>query len=467
MIKTSILIVFLFFVGNVFAMDTANTKSAILDEFKKKLLEEEELQQELRKNKTLTNEDLEGLIQQEKTTFKDLLDLNKQTEAEKKFNEEMEKQRQKELENMKKRVEEEKKRREAEEERIKKENEKIAEEEKKLKEEEEKLKKEEEALAKDSKNKERAEKLEKAKKDLKDKFDNLLKRKNKVEEDTNALIDDVNSKVDEMLSSVGTNGTTPVVEKSGVLNKIFNITDTGVSEEFLYTDEYKQLVSNKTNISKIDINKESDIPVIGIQEKNLINFDTTDIPQELLVYKRSEQNRHIPSIMSGKDIQNIAISAIEQNNLSVLRGIVEQTKDPDFLVDKNRTLLSVAIASKNYILSRYLIYSGASINRLDNHKNNPLHISINNYSEEISNLLLENGVDINAQNEDGNTPLMLAILSGQENLVVNLLKKGADVHIKNLNGDDAMSLSIKNNKRKIQQYLREIIREEEYKNDIF
>lgn len=463
MIKTSILIVFLFFVGNVFAMDTANTKSAILDEFKKKLLEEEELQQELRKNKTLTNEDLEGLIQQEKTTFKDLLDLNKQTEAEKKFNEEMEKQRQKELENMKKRVEEEKKRREAEEERIRKENEKIAEEEKKLKEEEEKLKKEEEALAKDSKNKERAEKLEKAKKDLKDKFDNLLKRKNKVEEDTNALIDDVNSKVDEMLSSVGTNGTTPVVEKSGVLNKIFNITDTGVSEEFLYTDEYKQLVSNKTNISKIDINKESDIPVIGIQEKNLINFDTTDIPQELLAYKRSEQNRHIPSIMSGKDIQNIAISAIEQNNLSVLRGIVEQTKDPDFLVDKNRTLLSVAIASKNYILSRYLIYSGASINRLDNHKNNPLHISINNYSEEISNLLLENGVDINAQNEDGNTPLMLAILSGQENLVVNLLKKGADVHIKNLNGDDAMSLSIKNNKRKIQQYLREIIREEEYK----
>ena len=463
MIKTSILIVFLFFLGNVFAMDTANTKSAILDEFKKKLLEEEELQQELRKNKTLTNEDLEGLIQQEKTTFKDLLDLNKQTEAEKKFNEEMEKQRQKELENMKKRVEEEKKRREAEEERIKKENEKIAEEEKKLKEEEEKLKKEEEALAKDSKNKERAEKLEKAKKDLKDKFDNLLKRKNKVEEDTNALIDDVNSKVDEMLSSVGTNGTTPVVEKSGVLNKIFNITDTGVSEEFLYTDEYKQLVSNKTNISKIDINKESDIPVIGIQEKNLINFDTTDIPQELLAYKRSEQNRHIPSIMSGKDIQNIAISAIEQNNLSVLRGIVEQTKDPDFLVDKNRTLLSVAIASKNYILSRYLIYSGASINRLDNHKNNPLHISINNYSEEISNLLLENGVDINAQNEDGNTPLMLAILSGQENLVVNLLKKGADVHIKNLNGDDAMSLSIKNNKRKIQQYLREIIREEEYK----
>lgn len=463
MIKTSILIVFLFFVGNVFAMDTANTKNAILDEFKKKLLEEEELQQELRKNKTLTNEDLEGLIQQEKTTFKDLLDLNKQTEAEKKFNEEMEKQRQKELENMKKRVEEEKKRREAEEERIKKENEKIAEEEKKLKEEEEKLKKEEEALAKDSKNKERAEKLEKAKKDLKDKFDNLLKRKNKVEEDTNALIDDVNSKVDEMLSSVGTNGTTPVVEKSGVLNKIFNITDTGVSEEFLYTDEYKQLVSNKTNISKIDINKESDIPVIGIQEKNLINFDTTDIPQELLAYKRSEQNRHIPSIMSGKDIQNIAISAIEQNNLSVLRGIVEQTKDPDFLVDKNRTLLSVAIASKNYILSRYLIYSGASINRLDNHKNNPLHISINNYSEEISNLLLENGVDINAQNEDGNTPLMLAILSGQENLVVNLLKKGADVHIKNLNGDDAMSLSIKNNKRKIQQYLREIIREEEYK----
>ena len=463
MIKSLIIILSFVFVVDVFAMDTANTKNTILEEFKKKLSQEEELQQELKKNKTLTNEDLEGLIEQDKVTIKDLLDANKQNEAEKAMEEELKKQKKKELEEMKKRVEQEQKRREKEEERIRKENEKIAEEEKKLKEEQEKLKKEEELLNKTQQNKELKEKIEKSKSALKAKLDELLKRKSKLEEDTNALIEEVNEKIDNTLKANDTTNQNNIqVEKSGVLNKIFNITDTGVSEEFLYTDEYKNLVTNQTNISKVDVNKESDIPVIGIQEKNLVNFDTSDIPQELLAYKRTEQNKHIPTIMSNKDFQQIAISAVEENNLAVLRGVVEQTKDPDFLVDNNRTLLSLAIGAKNYLLSRYLIYSGASINRVDKNKNNPLHISVINYSKDISDLLMENGVDINAQNKDGNTPLMLAILTNQDDLVVDLLKNGADIHIKNLNGDDAMSLSVKNNKRKIQQYLKEIIRTEEY-----
>ena len=52
-------------------------------------------------------------------------------------------------------------------------------------------------------------------------------------------------------------------------------------------------------------------------------------------------------------------------------------------------------------------------------------------------------------------------MTGQEKLTMKLLKSGANVKLRNKSGDDAMDICIKNNKRKIQQYLREIIREEE------
>ena len=455
-----ILILFLLLSSNVvFAMETSNTKQSILEEFKKKLQEEEELQQELKKNKTLTNEDLNGLVKENDTTFKDILDSARKTDEEIAFEKEMKSQREKELEAQKKRREEERKRREKEEERITKENEKIQKEEERLREEEKKLKEEEEALARDQKNEARRKKFEETKNKLKTKFDELLKRKNELNNEAEQLNQEaIKAETEEIKQQ---QMPANVVQKEGVINKIFNITDTGVSEEFLYSDEYRRLTTNKTDISKVDINKESDIPVVNIKEKDIINFDTSDIPQELLAYKRSAQNRHIPSIMSNSDIQQIAMAAIEENNLQVLRGVIEQTKNPDFLIDKNRTMLSYAIETGNYILTRYLIYSGASINRLDGLANNPLHVSVTNHNINISNLLIDNGADINGQNIDGDTPLLLAIKTNQDDMALDLIRKGADLNIRNKAGDDAMSLCIKNNKRKLQQYIREIIRIEE------
>lgn len=456
-------ILFLFLNSTVFAMETANTKQTILEEFKKKLAEEEELQRELKKNKTLTNEDLDGLAEGNNVTIKDILDSAKKNEEEIKFEKELEEQRKKEIEAQRERREAEKKRQEEEQKRIEEEEKKIAEEEKKLKEEEERIKKEEAEAARDAKNQKRKEQLEKAKNSLKEKLEQLTKRKDTLLQDVNKLTQDMQETNDKIIETDNiAEGKTPKrPEKSGVIGKVFNITDTGVSEEFLYTEEYRELVNNRTNISKVDINKESDIPVIELKEKDIITFDTSDIPAELLAYYRSTQNRHIPTIMSDADMQQIAMSAIEKNDQAVLRGVIEQTKDPDFLVDKNRTLLNYAIENKNYALSRYLIYSGASINKIDKKGNNPLHISVSNHTPEISDLLVDNGVDINYQNIDGDTPLLLSIKTNQDDLAMDLIKKGADLKIKNNAGDDALNLCIKNNKRKLQQYIREIIRREE------
>lgn len=453
-------------------MDSAKSKQRILQEFRQKLLDEEEIQRELQKNRTLTNEDFNELIKKDGETFKNILESSKPTEAEIQYKKQQELKNKEKKEEEKRKKDEERKKREEEEEKLKEEERKIKEEEKRIKEEEERIKKEEKKQQK-KKTEEEKKKREEEKNKLKQEKEALKKKQKELEEskkkqkkvkelDNNEK--EENEKIDQKNN---TNNNTNLdykktdVVKSGVTDKIYNITDTGVSVEFLYTNEYKELISNKTNISKVNINKEEDIPVVYLEEKNIVSFDNSDIPSELLAYKRSENNKHIPTIMSVSDLQSIAIRAIENNNLSVLRGVIEETKDPDFLIDKNRTMLSLAIESNKYILARYLIYSGASVNRLDNKLNNPLHISVINHSNEISSLLIDNGVDINAQNIDGNTPLHLSILTDQEKLTVKLLKNGANIKIKNKSGDDAMTLSIKNNKRKIQQYLKDILIEEE------
>lgn len=440
-------------------MSSAQSRQRILQEFRQKLLEEEELQRELQKNRTLTNEDLDDLVKKDETTFKDILESAKPTDAELEYQKQQEK---------------EEKRRKEEEKRIKKEQEKkLKEEEKMIKREEKRIREEEERLLREEKEQQKQQTAEEKKKrelekeKLKKEKDSLKKRQDEFDKSKDMADKEIEEYEKKQQKSIS-GSSIPIINyekvdniKSGITDKIYNITDTGVSIEFLYSKEYQELINKRTTINKHDTNKEEDIPVLKTVEKNIINFDTTDIPSELLAYKRSEENKHIPSIMSVKDLQYIAIKAIEHNNLSVLRGVIEETKDPDFLVDKNRTLLNVAIENNKYSLARYLIYGGASINRVDNKLNNPLHIAIINHNIDIANLLIENSINIDAQNIDGNTPLILSILTGQEKLTMKLLKSGANVKLRNKSGDDAMDICIKNNKRKIQQYLREIIREEE------
>lgn len=474
-------ILILYFVISIFSLegvranntntniDSTEAKDKILKEFREKLLNEQEIKKELEKNVTLTNEDFDVLIKKDdKTTIKDVLNAIKKTDEEKKQKEE-EKAKKKEEERIKKerqkQVEEEEKKIKKEQERIEKEEEKIRKEEDRIKKEEAKNLKIKQSEAEKEKKKKEKEEFEKRKKELNKKKKELEKNNEnitKLKESINNIGDSISDNIKNVSKNFNSSTNTQQANKKpGVLVKVYNITDTGVSEEFLYTKKYQELINNKTTIKKVDINKETDIPILYVEEKNIINFNTSDIPEELLTYKRSEENKHIPTIILNKDLQNIAIKAIEQNNLSVLRGVIEQTKDPDFFIDKNRTLLAFAIESQKYILVRYLIYSGASINKTDNKLNNPLHISILNHNEEIVNLLIENGVNIDAQNIDGDTPLMLSISTNQDNIALILLKNGANLKLKNNAGDTAIDVCTKNGKTKIRQYIRDIMKEEE------
>ncbi|MDR1494564.1 MAG: ankyrin repeat domain-containing protein [Rickettsiales bacterium] len=250
--------------------------------------------------------------------------------------------------------------------------------------------------------------------------------------------------------------------EQGILEKIYNITDTDVSDDFLFSSEYADLLkeSEKIKLKKVEMVDERDIPLIRTSAKNIISFRDSDIPDELLTYKRSEANAHIPPVLSVDDMRDMAKKAIIGNDLAALRGLVEKTGDPDFLVDKNRTVLEFAIESDSYAIVRYLIYSGSSINRQGLDLNSPLHMAVSSNNIALVKLLIENGSDINGQNSFGETPLMLAIIKNYDGIAHELLKKGADVNVKNQGGETAYNLCLKHNRGKIQKYLASVIKTE-------
>ena len=250
------------------------------------------------------------------------------------------------------------------------------------------------------------------------------------------------------------------ITKQDIINDIYNITDTGVSEEFLFSKEYKNIINNQTTIKKEGSNKESDIPILYVVEKNIVDFNTTEIPEEIMTIKRSEENKHIPTIVTTDDMQDIAKKAIIANDLAVLRGVIEQVQNPDFMIDLNRTAFVFCIENSKYTLVKYMIYSGVSINRQDNEGNTPLHIAIKNKDLKMVQLLLNSGADIDIGNNIKDTPLLYSLKHSDDRISIFLLKFGADINVKNLDDETAQSLCIKYGKKRIQQYIMDIKRTE-------
>lgn len=94
----------------------------------------------------------------------------------------------------------------------------------------------------------------------------------------------------------------------------------------------------------------------------------------------------------------------------------------------------------NPSMIRFLLSKGATINIVDDNKENSLHKALRNGQTKTDNgqkleqtilTLLDAGINVNAQNEDGDTPLLLAILYKEFNIIPLLLSYKADPKIKN------------------------------------
>jgi ankyrin repeat protein/L-ascorbate metabolism protein UlaG (beta-lactamase superfamily) len=72
----------------------------------------------------------------------------------------------------------------------------------------------------------------------------------------------------------------------------------------------------------------------------------------------------------------------------------------------------------------------------------PLHLAVQNRSQEIINFLISQGADINAKDSEGNTPLITALALRKADTAKFLLSKGADVKIKNAQNQPPVILAL-------------------------
>ena len=126
-------------------------------------------------------------------------------------------------------------------------------------------------------------------------------------------------------------------------------------------------------------------------------------------------------IVSVLNIENILISAIEQENNILFIYIIEKYKSKINILQEN-----------------FLTYNDENI--LTTKKTSYLHMGIR--CKEVVYYFIDNGGDINIVDEDNNSPIMLAIILKLYDIAKILIKKGGDINIINKFGYNSLDLAI-------------------------
>lgn len=241
--------------------------------------------------------------------------------------------------------------------------------------------------------------------------------------------------------------------------EIFNITDTGVSMEILSEKRFNKLFDNRVELLRENIEDTEEFEFLVPIEKQLINFKTSNIPQELLEPHRSNENKHIPFVLKATDFQEIVKNAVDNNDMNVLRGVIELLKEPDYILENGQTVLNYASVSGSTEILKYLLYSGANVNIQDYNGNTPLHNAILREDDKIIKLLVENNSNLDIFNIDGYTPLMLSIVNGKNDISAYLIKFDQDLTQQNYKKETILDLTNKFNRDIIKELVLEKIKE--------
>jgi ankyrin repeat protein len=160
------------------------------------------------------------------------------------------------------------------------------------------------------------------------------------------------------------------------------------------------------NISLANHNK-----VIETKQQQLIsklislNYDFYKYPKEYSDIKRIGDNASLPPVYYQSYYMNIIIKALKEDNVSLIKMIINEynIKDPKFYDNDNLLILAAHNNSINIV--RYLLMKKYPINYTNNFGLTALHVAslTNNY--DMAKLLLTMGADYTIKDNDNNTPM--------------------------------------------------------------
>ncbi|KAJ9263074.1 hypothetical protein DTO195F2_3052 [Paecilomyces variotii] len=100
----------------------------------------------------------------------------------------------------------------------------------------------------------------------------------------------------------------------------------------------------------------------------------------------------------------------------------------------NFAALNAATDNNNLAVVKLLVEKGAYIDPASLDGMTPLLLAVSKGNIEIAKFLIEHGANMNAQNDSGYTPLMLAIEKHETSIASELLRRGCDVNAKDRSG---------------------------------
>ncbi len=280
----------------------------------------------------------------------------------------------------------------------------------------------------------------------------------------------------EYLLSVGAD--INAVDKDGelILHKAANATDYSLLKD---DPNLSETTNNTGKTLKFLLNKNLDINQKdnnGDTPLHKVVYYRTQISAELLISHNADVN-----IQNNEGKTPLFIAAnfsSNDDNLKMVKLLVEKGADVNLRTKDNDTALHVAIRNSNYEMTKYLLEKGAEVNPCRSTSGTALHSAAGLARPDLVKLLIEHGANINARDKadhrvhgtqsDLSTPLHHAAISlgrirnGKKieletviEVITLLLNNGADINAENSLGLTLMDLVFQSDNRDLIKFLEE------------
>jgi hypothetical protein len=225
-------------------------------------------------------------------------------------------------------------------------------------------------------------------------------------------------------------------------------------KEYMEDEDYTFFL-NERELKQLSEKEKIIIPMVLPKKKEFVDYSVNRFPEEILSNKRTNLNKHIPILTKQSDIEKMIIGLIDNNDIQNFRAMVDKTSNLNQVLTTQYALLTYATKNRKYDIMKFLIFSGADINKKDNKSETPLTTAIKNNDFKAVQILIDAGANLNEPDVLKRTPLIYAIEKNYEDIAIYLIEKGADINITNAEGEGTLSIATRLNR----QYIKKIILE--------
>ena len=185
-----------------------------------------------------------------------------------------------------------------------------------------------------------------------------------------------------------------------------------------------------------------------IHSIKLSSFSSVQVTQLL------EERASILKFLKQHPQKQMAITAVQENDVRLVKFLLEIDYYVNVKFDADRTLLFYAITHGRLEIVKLLVEAGAIINARTKHKSFlPIHEAAYYGFSEICEYLISKGALVNGEDNNKMTTLHFAASRGHLPCVEILVRNGANTAAKNSEGYTAEDLACKKDHRNILSFL--------------